>query len=87
MSSGIGLPVIFPPSGSTSRRLPFLRRVPRVGSPPSQVVLRRYDSLTPFPPHFVFLRLAVPWTAPSIRSGEWRGQPRSQARTFLAEPS
>ncbi len=53
MSSGIGLPVIFPPSGSTSRRLAFLHRVPWVGSPASSVLLRRYDSLTPIPPRFV----------------------------------
>jgi len=53
IATGISVPAIFPSRGSTSRRLPFLRRVPRIGSPPSQVILRRYDSLTPVPPHFV----------------------------------
>ena len=53
MSSGIGLPVIFPTSGSTSRRLASLHRVPWVGSPASSVRSRRYDSLTSFPPRFV----------------------------------
>ena len=86
MSSGIGLPVIFPPSGSTSRRLASLHRVPWVGSPASSVRSRRYDSLTSFPPRFV----SFAWRYRDLphRFAPARGWDSyaPQARTFLAEP-
>ena len=46
------------------QQLASLRSLPRVfvgsSSPASAVLSRRYDFLPPIPPHFVFLRLAVP---------------------------
>ena len=61
LSAGVSLrclrvsvcPSSSPTSGSTSRRLASLHRVPWVGSPASSVRSRRYDSLTSFPPRFV----------------------------------
>ncbi len=47
---------------------------PRPGSPTSSVRSGRYDFLPPLPPHFVFLRLAVPHHGGAQRTarGEYR---------------
>ena len=52
---------MFPSNGVVTRRLASLPRVLDGSSSPASAVLsRRYDFLSPIPPHFVFLRLAVP---------------------------
>jgi hypothetical protein len=45
--------MVFPSSGSVSRRSPSLRRVPRGGSPASSVLSERSDSPAPVPLRFV----------------------------------
>jgi len=45
--------MVLPPSGSVVRRSPSLPRVPRVGSPASQVLRERCDFPSLIPPRFV----------------------------------
>ena len=82
MSSGTDLPVIFPSSDSTSRRLPFLHRVPWVGSPASAVceTLRLPAAR---PASLRFLRSAVPSWCSRFAPTQGEHQ-RALARTLFS---
>ena len=67
-------PLTFPSTVPCARRPPSLHRVPRVGSPASQVLCRRSDFPSPIPPRFVSFASAVPPHRPVLRH-TWPGRP------------
>src|SRR5689334_5491775 len=72
--------VIFPSNGSMTRCRPLLRRVPRVGSPASSLLLRHSDFPTPVGRRFVAFASFLPRSL--IRAHEEAsGPPR-----FLGSP-
>ena len=69
---------MFPSNGSMTRRPLPSTGSPRVAFPGFDGTMRRSDSLPPFPPRFVVLRLAVPSRAPVFVSPPARRRPRAR---------